>query len=448
MYVQICFPFSLNKTFTYYAPNSINDKTLIGYLVSVNFNNKVCTGLIVSCSTTATFKGTIHSILSFGIQIPFELWQTLNWMNNYYVTPIGKIAQIALSWGFKKQISQPKKFKVISLNQDTHTLDDYKNQLSDLTVNQKNLIKFLLKKYPNSISLVDLKDQFSSIYSIAKQLKDKNLIIDSFEQKKNINILPTKSVNSIKLTTIQNNVYKNILSNEEKRFKPHFIYGVTGSGKTEIYLKLTQTIFCEKKSCLILAPEIVISSQLYKRFKSYFGDKVLLWHSQISNSYKRTAWTKINSGEPYIIIGARSALFTPLKNLGLIVVDEEHDSSYKESDRQPCYNARDIAIVRAKFSNSIIVLGSATPSLETYYNAIKNKYYLYKINERYGQAVLPQVELINMNNVTSATDQSILSDHLINKIRERLNKKEQVLILHNRRGFSSLKNSNSGTYFK
>ena len=175
--------------------------------------------------------------------------------------------------------------------------------------------------------------------------------------------------------------------------------------------------------------------------QNYFGDQALLWHSQASDTYKKKVLNKLNEHKPYVIVGARSALFTPLYNLGLIIVDEEHDSSYKESDRQPCYNARDLAIIRAKHSKSLIILGSATPSLETYYNSVViNKYHLYEINERYGDAVLPKVKIIDMNKSTkNSMTSSILSDYLINAINQTINRNEQVLILHNRRGFSSLK---------
>ena len=165
----------------------------------------------------------------------------------------------------------------------------------------------------------------------------------------------------------------------------------------------------------------------------------MLWHSQASDAYKRDVWDKINQDKPYIIIGARSAIFVPLTNLGLIVIDEEHDSSYKESERQPCYNARDLAIIRSNFSNALIVLGSATPSLETYYNSLINKYYLYELNERYGKATLPKVELISTNKISQSFNKPVLSDSIMREIDYTINKNEQVLILHNRRGYSSIK---------
>ena len=369
MYAQVCLPFFLNKTFTYLVPKKFRHNIKSGSIVEVKFNNKLARGFITSISLKSNFKGSFNKILSINSShnIPDELWATLQWMSEYYVTPIGKITQTTLSWAFKD-------------------------------------IKLISKKKTSP-------------------LKEK------------------KDIQQIQLSQKQKNVYNKIHNIFKKNSKPHFLYGVPGSGKTEIYLKLTNDFFVKKKSCLILVPEIVLSSQIFSRFQDYFGDKVLLWHSQASESYKNHVLFKLHKQDPYIIIGARSALFTPLTNLGLIIVDEEHDSSYKESDRQPCYHARDLAIIRGKYSNSMVLLGSATPSLETYYNStITNKYHLHIINERYGEAILPKIKIIDMNKIKNTfVGEHILSPDLINQINLTLKRKEQILILHNRRGFSSLK---------
>ena len=363
MYAQVCFPFFLNKTFTYKVPVKLESSVLPGALVNVKFKNKDCKGFLVSTSKQVSFKGKINSIISIDYQLSKELWQTIIWMSKYYVTPIGKITQTVLSWVFK-----------------------------DNTIKRK---------------------------SIEKQLK-------------------TQSIASIKLTKSQQDIYNRIVINHEK---PHFIHGVPGSGKTEIYLTLCNHYINQKKSCLVLVPEIALSSQIFERFQEFYGHNVFLWHSQTSDSYRKKILKKLNQTDPCIVIGARSALFTPLKNLGLIVVDEEHDSSYKEVEKQPCYNARDLSIVRAKFSNAPIVLGSATPSLETYYNAyITNKYFIHELNERYGNAKLPKVKIIDMTDDNQKiSSQSIISNYLFQQIQKRIHNNEQVLILHNRRGFSAIK---------
>ena len=363
MYAQVCFPFFLNKTFTYKVPVKLESSVLLGALVNVKFKNKDCKGFLVSTSRQVSFKGKLNSIISIDYQLSNELWQTIIWMSKYYVTPIGKITQTVLSWAFK-----------------------------DNTIKRK---------------------------SIEKQLK-------------------TQSIESIKLTKSQQDIYNRIIINHEK---PHFIHGVPGSGKTEIYLTLCNHYINQKKSCLVLVPEIALSSQIFERFQEFYGHNVFLWHSQTTESYRKKILKKLNQTDPCIVIGARSALFTPLTNLGLIIVDEEHDSSYKEVEKQPCYNARDLSIVRAKFSNAPIVLGSATPSLETYYNAyITNKYFIHELNERYGNAKLPKVKIIDMTDDNQKiSTQSIISNYLFQQIQKRIHNNEQVLILHNRRGFSAIK---------
>ena len=368
------------------------------------------------------------------------MWQTLTWASNYYITPIGKVTQIALSWLFKKNITKKRSIKYIRLNTKLYSLDYFVQHLDSFSSNQKTILQSLIKKYPNPISLIDFKNIIPSIYTIYQNLIKKNFILEEILTLDNTNSnVKIKSIKKIKLTKTQSNIYSKIYSNFKRKPKPHFIYGITGSGKTEIYLKLTHDTYNKNKSCLILVPEILLSSQIFQRFRQYFGDNVLLWHSQASDAYKRDVWDKINQDKPYIIIGARSAIFVPLINLGLIVIDEEHDSSYKESERQPCYNARDLAIIRSNFSNALVVLGSATPSLETYYNSLMNKYYLYELNERYGKATLPKVELISTNKISQSFNKPVLSDSIMREIDYTINKNEQVLILHNRRGYSSIK---------
>ena len=369
MYAQVCFPFFINKTFTYRVPDKLVDSLKSGDLVEAKFKNKLCKGFVVSICSKISFKGPVNNIISIDLSniVPHDLWNTLLWMSNYYVTPIGKITQTTLSWAFKN-----------------NTVKNNKIANNDYAV---------------------------------------------------------KSLESLILSNSQNKIYNKINQFYKEDTKPQFLYGVPGSGKTEIYLKLAQNTISNKQSCLVLIPEIALSSQIFSRFQSYFGDKVLLWHSQSTDLYKRKVLNKLQKREPYIIVGARSALFTPLHNLGLIIVDEEHDSSYKETERQPCYHARDLAIIRAQYSQALILLGSATPSLETYYNAtIINKYHIHELNERYGNAQLPKVKIVDMNqNRDIQNNQNLFSEYLINKIEISLQNKEQILILHNRRGFSSIK---------
>ena len=436
MYAEVCFPFSITKTFSYYVPDKLQTKIKPGDFVTVQFRSKPTTGLIVALSSNISFTGKINDIISINHNhsITSELWNTLLWMQNYYITPIGKIAQVTLSWAFKKRLVESKKIKHIKLKKI-----DFDNQ--KFTDNQKLLIDYLMKKKNSFTPLSEFRPQLKYPHAIYKQLKHKNLIIEKQQIIKDKsyaqNVL---SIDNITLTQKQKKIYQLMYQNFKNNNKPHFLHGITGSGKTEIYLKIAYNFINNKKSCLVLVPEITLSIQLYNRFTQYFGHHVLLWHSKISDQDKNKAWVKMRNKEALIIIGARSALFAPLHNLGLIIVDEEHDSSYKESDKQPTYNARDMAVIRGKFSKSMVLLGSATPSLESYYNSITNKYYLYELNERYGDAILPEVQLIDMSLIKDAFIlKPIFSESTIHSIQDKLNNKEQILILHNRRGFASLK---------
>ena len=247
--------------------------------------------------------------------------------------------------------------------------------LQNIAAYQKYNFEFQSKEVIDQLNLLEIFKEY--------EIQEKLINISSYNGVNNYNYLlmvrskdqVINAIDKIKLSPIQKNIYNKINLIFLQNQRPQFLYGIPGSGKTEIYLKLTKNFFSQKKSCLILVPEIVLSSQIFYRFQQYFGNKVLLWHSQASEGYKNQVLYKLRQKSPYIIVGARSALFTPLTNLGLIIVDEEHDSSYKESERQPCYNARDLAIIRGQNSNSMVLLGSATPSLETYYNStITNKY--------------------------------------------------------------------------
>ncbi len=216
--------------------------------------------------------------------------------------------------------------------------------------------------------------------------------------------------------------------------RPFLLQGVTGSGKTEVYLKKAKEIFDEGKQILILFPEIALTSQIYKRIEKYFGISPIIWNSTISTKNRKSAWLTAFSGQQCVVIGARSALFLPFKNLGLMVVDEEHDSSYKQQE-QGCYNARDMAVVLAKISNIPIILASATPSIESIVNVRNGKYGYFNIQNRYGTSQLPTLRLIDMR---QNKFDGFISPPLYFAIKERLEKKEQCLIYLNRRGYSPI----------
>ncbi len=250
------------------------------------------------------------------------------------------------------------------------------------------------------------------------------------------------------LTTQQNEAVGKIREAlSSKRYSTFLLHGVTGSGKTQVYIETIDFVLQQDESAIVLVPEISLTPQIVDRFKRRFGEMVAVMHSRMSLGERYDAWRRIHRGEARVVIGARSAVFAPAKNLGLIVVDEEHESNYKQSDTVPRYNARDVAVMRCSIENAAAVLGSATPSVESYYNAATGKYALLNLLERIDDAKMPKIEIIDMKK--KRKEKLVFgsfSDDLKSKIDDRLAKKEGIIILRNRRGFSTyLQCSECGT---
>ncbi len=222
----------------------------------------------------------------------------------------------------------------------------------------------------------------------------------------------------------------------EKRHEVFLLYGVTGSGKTEVYLQSIQKVLEEGKEGIVLVPEISLTPQMVNRFKGRFGDQVAVLHSGLSVGEKYDEWRKIQRKEVRVVVGARSAIFAPFENLGIIIIDEEHETSYKQEDN-PRYHARDVAIERAKKHNCPVILGSATPSLETFARAKKGVYQLLTLSKRMNERNLPSVDIVDMREELREGNRSMFSRALHDKIQDRLTKKEQTVLFLNKRGHSS-----------
>lgn len=250
-----------------------------------------------------------------------------------------------------------------------------------------------------------------------------------------------------KLSVAQTKVFEEI----ERHYETHdvcLLHGVTGSGKTEIYCALIEEVLKQGKQVLYLVPEIALTTQLIARVKKYFGDEVGVYHSRFSDNERVEVWNSVmaqgprkdafNQSNYKIVLGARSALFLPFDNLGLIIVDEEHDSSYKQQDPAPRYHARDAAIYLATLHKAKVLLGTATPAIETYYNATQNKFGLVHLTERHGGASMPQIEVINTKSeeTKKATSENIVSQQLFEAVQKTLAQREQVILFQNRRGFA------------
>jgi primosomal protein N' (replication factor Y) len=246
--------------------------------------------------------------------------------------------------------------------------------------------------------------------------------------------------NKLVLNDEQSNAYNQIVENWDKK-SVSLIHGVTGSGKTEIYIKLIQKVLEDGKQVLFLLPEIALTSHLISRLEKYFGNRIGVFHSRFSKDERVEVWNKvknpIKTNRYDIILGSRSSVFLPFNDLGLVIIDEEHDSSYKQYDPSPRYNARDTAIVLAQFYGAKTILGSATPSLESYFNAKEGKYELLELKKRYSGTLLPEILVADVKEALKYKEMhSHFSKLLIDNITEALKNKEQVILFQNRRGFA------------
>ena len=246
-----------------------------------------------------------------------------------------------------------------------------------------------------------------------------------------------ESSQSLELNPEQKEACEAVVGAIGKEHPPFLLQGITGSGKTEVYLQIIQGALDMGKTAIVLVPEISLTPQMTERFIARFGDKVAILHSGLSNGEKYDEWRKVERGEAQVVVGARSAIFAPLKNLGVIIIDEEHEASYKQ-DSNPRYHARDVAVLRAQYNQAALVLGSATPSLESRARAGKGVYQHLRLTQRANPlASIPEVQLIDFRDYIGQNETSNFTPPLIEAIQDRLDKKEQVVLMLNRRGYSS-----------
>lgn len=303
---------------------------------------------------------------------------------------------------------------------------------------QQNLLMLIVQKHLN--------EQLAVVAEVLKQTKLSSSVLKSLEKKGIVRIIQ-KEVSRLKnfdhlsselpkLSLAQKNTIKQIKAIWEKQMVG-LLHGVTGSGKTEIFIQLIHEQLKKKTQVLYLLPEIALTTQIIQRLRMVFGDQVGVYHSRYNRNEQVEVWNKLLQGDYQIILGPRSAMFLPFDNLGLVVIDEEHDSSYKQFDPSPRYQSRDSAIVLAGLHKAKVILGSATPSIESYYNSQQQKFGLIELNERYGGIPLPKIEVVDIaEELRKKKMKSIFSESLIQNIEFYLNQKEQVILFQNRRGYA------------
>ena len=448
MFAEVSLPISSFQTFTYLVPENLESQSLIGSRVTVPFGNRKVSGVIVSLMDSTSFSGEVKSISRFDDDAPIisqNLWKLVRWISHYYITPIGVVYNTVLSFNISKNYIPRQSWFVKNISEDIDLL------LKKTSPKQYLVYKAIQQSSQKYIKVSSFKNISSNPISICKALQSKGCIElvkkDDSQGGNRLTFNPVKK--KISYNEDQLKVIDNIKSTlRTKKFKSNLLHGVTGSGKTEIFIEVIKTVIKMKRSAIILIPEISLTPQIAGRFKDVFGQDIALWHSQLTKSQRAKTWNEINNGDCKIVIGARSAVFSPIKKLGLIIVDEEHDSSFKQDSPSPRYHARDVAIMRAKIEECAVILSSATPSLETFYNYKNSKHRYLSLPKRYGKAVYPTVKVVDLIDESKETGKFniVISGTLQRKIEEKLKNNEQVLLIQNRRGHSpTIKCSDCGS---
>tara|TARA_R110000787_G_scaffold86285_11_gene184113 strand:+ start:5312 stop:7762 length:2451 start_codon:yes stop_codon:yes gene_type:complete len=337
----------------------------------------------------------------------------------------------------------PKIKRFIKLSSDYSSEENLKNLLDSLTraPKQKQVLMtlFMLSSQEKKpIESIFLQNKSETSSSIINSLVGKGILEEYFIQKDRIEYEGEDSSDIKKLSDAQSEALKEIKTSFLTK-DTALLHGVTSSGKTEIYVQLIEEILQQKKQVLYMLPEIALTTQLISRLQYYFGEKVSVYHSKYSISERVEVWNNVleNKSKAQIIIGARSSLFLPFSNLGLIIVDEEHEPSFKQYAPSPRYNGRDSAVVLAKFHNAKVLMGSATPSLESYYNAKNDRYGLVTLKKRFGNVMMPDIELVDIKEKhRKKLMNGHFSDRLLEEINLSLKNNEQVILFQNRRGYS------------
>ena len=445
MYAEVLIEYptkKIDKFFSYDIPPQLQNIVKVGMKVKVPFGNKIINGIILKINNIYNKKYELKKIIDVidkEVVLNDELIKLGFFLNQKTLCPLISAYQTMLpnSLKIKDNNTNYNYYRTyLVLDKNHNEIIEYLNNYKK-TNKQTELLNILLKE--NRIEKKDV-----SSYVI-KSLIEKKLIREIKEQEYRI----SKSIN--------NNTIKHELNDEQKAAynkvintnsnEVFLLEGVTGSGKTEVYLHLIDTVINNGKSAILLLPEISLTMQIVNRFYEWFGNKVAIIHSSLSNGEKYDEYLKIVRGEVSIVIGTRSAIFMPLKNIGIIIIDEEHSDTYKQ-ESTPRYNAIDVAKERVKYHNCPLVLGSATPTLESRARAIKGVYKHLLLNKRAGQGTLPTVKIVDMTKEFKKRN-FVFSEELINKINDCLEKKEQIIILLNRRGYSTtITCSNCGYTYK
>ncbi len=453
MYVDVILPLPLDGLFTYSVPAEQLQRVKIGCRVSVPFGrNKTYVGIIAKTHTDALPEGfRIKDILQVLDPAPILLDSQLRlwkWIADYYMSPIGEVYKAALPSGLKAEDGyKPKTETYIRLTsrfRNEQSLHIAIDMLQRASKQQAAFIDFLAISgwtdgAPFEITRDELLNQGHSL-PIVTALQKRGLLETYEKEVGRLNNSIAPHLERIKpLSEGQQDAYNQIQFSFLKK-NVTLLHGVTSSGKTEIYIHLIRQAMEQKQQVLYLLPEIALTVQIMERLKRVFGDRLGIYHSKYSDAERVEIWQKQLSADPYdVILGARSAVLLPLQRLGLVIVDEEHETSYKQQDPAPRYHARSAAVMLAQMTGAKVLLGTATPSLETYHNAKTGKYGLVELFQRYKGIELPEIQVVDIKDLQHRKMMNgPFSPLLLARVREALERGEQAILFQNRRGYAPM----------
>ena len=428
--VRVAVPVYLHDCFDYQVTADQYDQAQIGARVAVSFGRQQLTGIIteklpLDTPINPAFKlKMITELLDDQALLNAPMLKLLTWSAQYYQFPIGEVMHAALP----AILRQGKPYNLLARNWKVTDLEA-ENKLSKNAIKQREAFK-ILKLHPKGTleNILNL----SGIETTTLKALEKKGFVQCILEAQDFTPEPVQ-LSQMPLTANdeQKKAIHSILKAHNK-YQAFLLDGLTGSGKTEVYLQIMHKVLEQGKQVLVLVPEIGLTPQTISRFQSRFHCNIALLHSGLNDTKRLQAWQYAQTGKASIILGTRSAIYTPIANLGLIILDEEHDLSFKQQEGFR-YHARDVALYRGYLENCPVVLGSATPSIECYHLADQNKLTRLELNQRAGNAVMPKMHLIDLK---IAKKQHGISEQLISEIKKRLEKKEQVLIFLNRRGYA------------
>jgi primosomal protein N' (replication factor Y) len=432
-------PLHVFQTFTYRLNPALSEQAIVGARIVVPLGRKLVTGYIVELTDALPAALAEIDIKDAQSLVDLEpvcsphILQLARWVADYYACPLGEVIKATLPPGMTPSTKHSASAKP-KLRRFVRLLDAAEQKLTEA---QARVVQAVAQNGPLSLqSLLEVADVgASTVASLAR--KGRVEIYDEAVRRDPLAHAPQLKRKPFTLTGAQSGVLHELEQQIARgTYGAFLLHGVTGSGKTEVYIRAMRYALGLNRSSMMLVPEIALTPVFSRRLRAEFGDQVAIFHSSLQKGERFDEWTRVKNGDARIVIGTRSAVFAPVNDLGLIVVDEEHESSYRQQE-SPYYNARDTAIVRAQKESAAVVLGSATPSLESFYNARHGKYTLLTLPERVGARPMAPATIIDMRNVFARHGKPrVFSDELLDAIRTTHERREQSIILLNRRGYS------------